>query len=717
MDQDKEERLSRLQMEDLGTARREHISTTDGRKVKKARLEDIEATRLSNQPGTEAQRLAEQNRQQLTEWKNVFQKLGDTDDLENLDELLNGQSHRLQLRAALHGSGSYDSGRSLKSTDDYPKPSEALLSASTRGSRSRGRGGGIAGTRGRGDIRAVTVRLPSGTSNRASTSKPGHHVQQVSGARKASLDPALEINNSDLYRKGRGKQAQNQLPYQFGKNRGSDERSQVSAAVKTRRPITVNLPRLLSPPECFLEEARKLLQRVSETTPATAQNESNLPSAPSTASPRENRTEQPITTQKAPLPNTKAMASHDEPASVTTLTIAPHENPEPQLSAAQVTADRVIRDALSDDAESPIVISKTTRKAQSASESVLNETSEEFLLDLGSTPPTKDSFMRDDNLIMSPSLQELEGLEFMQSLTNTPGSTSSSIVQRPEREELSKSTLFEEKSSATTQANGDGACDKFQRDIEMLCKLMASTSLSDKHRESLEECKAELEAKLQSLHRTPTLTPTHLESSPKSPTEARSALPVSKTRNSPSLLSRLNVTAVPFVPSRPDMSPTPTRTRARSVSFAVHSCHIYGNHLLPGQRENQAAVHPKETHIFGDHVLPGRRQVSESSSTQVKFNIPRKTPALPNLKIPGFGGHEDPILESSHPLGDTQQTLLHTGPVNKMIRKPGAPDDQLQQSVHAPKENKTPVTRSSGQALDGLQASIYAIREENKPIR
>ncbi|BAE59386.1 unnamed protein product [Aspergillus oryzae RIB40] len=524
MDQDKKERLSRLQMEDLGTARREHISTTDSRKVKKARLEDIEATRLSNQPGTEAQRLAEQNRQQLTEWKNVFQKLGDTDDLENLDELLNGQSHRLQLRAALHGSGSYDSGRSLKATDDYPKPSEALLSASTRGSRSRGRGGGIAGTRGRGDIRAVTVRLPSGTSNRASASKPGHHVQQASGARKASLDPALEINNSDPYGKGRGKQAQNQPPYQFGKNRGSDERSQVSTVVKTRRPITVNLPRLLSPPECFLEEARKLLQRVSETAPATTQNESNLPSAPSTASPRENRMEQPITTQKALLSNTKAVASHDEPASVTTLTIAPHENPEPQLSAAQVTADRVIKDNLSENAESTIVISKTTRKDQSASESVL-KTPEESLLDLSSTPPTKDSFMRDDNLIMSPSLQELEGLEFMQSLTNTPGSTSSPIVQRPECEEPLKSTAFEEKSSATTQADEDGACDKFQRDIEMLC------------------------------------------------------------------------------------------------------------------------------------------------------------------------------------------------PVNKMIRKTGAPDDQLQQSVHAPKENKTPVTRSTGQALGGLQASIYAIREENKPIR
>lgn len=330
--------------------------------------------------------------------------------------------------------------------------------------------------------------------------------------------------------------------------------------------------------------------------------------------------EQPITTQKALLSNTKAVASHDEPTSVTTLTIAPHENPEPQLSAAQVTADRVIKDNLSENAESTIVISKTTRKDQSASESVL-KTPEESLLDLSSTPPTKDSFMRDDNLIMSPSLQELEGLEFMQSLTNTPGSTSSPIVQRPECEEPLKSTAFEEKSSATTQADEDGACDKFQRDIEMLCKLMASTSLSDKHRESLEECKAELEAKLQSFHRTPRLTPTHLEPSTKSPTEARSALPVSKSRNSPSLLSRLNGTAAPFIPSRPDMSPTPTRTRARSVSYTVHSCHIFGNHLLPGQRENQAAVQPKETHIFGDHILPGRRQVSGMANSFPSFLI------------------------------------------------------------------------------------------------
>ncbi|KAE8411857.1 hypothetical protein BDV36DRAFT_301435 [Aspergillus pseudocaelatus] len=713
MDSEKAERLSRLQMEDLGSARREHISTTDSRKVKRARLEDIEATRLSNQPGTEAQRLAEQNRQQLTEWKNVFKKIGDTVDVESLDELLNGQSHRLQLRAALHGSGSYDSGRSLKTTDGYPQLSEASLSASTRGSRSRGRGGGIAGTRGRGDVRVVSGRIPSSTSNRASASKPGRRVIQASGARKTSLDPALEINNSDSYGKGYEKQAQNKPPYQFGGNRGNDNRSQMLAVVKTRRPMD-GLPRLLSPPESFLAEARKLLQRVSEATSAAAQNESNLHSTPATVSPCESRTAQPSTTQNPPLPNTKSEASHDEPSLVT---IAPQENRTPQPSTAQVTANQITSDIPNQDSESTNGISTTTSKDQSVSESVLNRISSEVLLDLSSTPLTKDSSVSDNNLIMSPSLQELEGLEFMQRLTNTLGSTSSPIFQRFECEDPSKSTIFDGKSSAINQADEDGPCDKFQRDIEMLCKLMASTSLSDKHRESLEECKAELEAKLQSFQRIPTLILAPLGPSAESTTDGGGALSVSKNRDSPSLLSRLNVTAAPFVPSRPDMPPTPTRARAKSVSFAVHPGHIIGNHLLPGRHEPQAAVQPKETHIFGDHVLPGRRQVSESSSTQIKFSIPRKRTVLPSLKIPGFGGLEDPALDSLHPLGDTQQTLLHAGPANKVARKPGAPEDQLQQSIHAPKENKTPATRSGGQALGGLQASIHAAREESKPIR
>ena len=281
--------------------------------------------------------------------------------------------------------------------------------------------------------------------------------------------------------------------------------------------------------------------------------------------------------------------------------MASQENRMLQLNTAQATDNQITSDMPNQESESTKGISTATSKHQSVSE---------VLLDLNSTPPKKESSVSDNNLIMSPSLQELEGLEFMQSLTNAVESTSSPIFQRLECEDPSKSTIFDGKSSASNQADEDGPCDKFQRDIEMLCKLMASTSLSDKHRESLEECKAELEAKLQSIQRTPTLIPAPLEPSAESYTDGGGALSVTKNRNSPSLLSRLNVTAAPFVPSRPDMPPTPTRTRAKSVSFAVHPGHIIGNHLLPGRREPQVAVQPKETHIFGDHVLPGRRQVS-----------------------------------------------------------------------------------------------------------
>lgn len=53
---------------DLGTARREYISTADNNRYSRVRLEDIEASRMSNIPGSEAQRLAQANKQKLNEW-------------------------------------------------------------------------------------------------------------------------------------------------------------------------------------------------------------------------------------------------------------------------------------------------------------------------------------------------------------------------------------------------------------------------------------------------------------------------------------------------------------------------------------------------------------------------------------------------------------------------------------------------------------------------
>lgn len=53
---------------DLGSARREYISTADNKNYDGIRLEDIEASRLSNIKGSEAQRLAQANKERLNQW-------------------------------------------------------------------------------------------------------------------------------------------------------------------------------------------------------------------------------------------------------------------------------------------------------------------------------------------------------------------------------------------------------------------------------------------------------------------------------------------------------------------------------------------------------------------------------------------------------------------------------------------------------------------------
>ncbi|RAH74569.1 uncharacterized protein BO66DRAFT_425555 [Aspergillus aculeatinus CBS 121060] len=167
MDQNAAERLKRLQMDDLGTARREFISTKDGpRRVLNVGLETIEASRESNQPGTKAQLMAQKNKAQLADWSS------DTGDLENLDSLLDGQTHRLGLAALLHS-----------------RPHDF---APIRGGMSRGRGGGVAGTRGRQGKPSVSKVLGQG-----GVSKSGNHAfkidQKQTRARKPIPNPLTKV--------------------------------------------------------------------------------------------------------------------------------------------------------------------------------------------------------------------------------------------------------------------------------------------------------------------------------------------------------------------------------------------------------------------------------------------------------------------------------------------------------------------------------------------
>ncbi|RJE24139.1 hypothetical protein PHISCL_03513 [Aspergillus sclerotialis] len=150
------ERLQKLQMADLGTARREYISTADNKDYDRIRLEDIEASRLSNIKGSEAQRLAQVNKEHLNKWSNMYKEVGDADDLEELDDLMHGQSHRAELSAKVHSAGGQTYSKTTKKNDNYLKLSHAK---SLRSAQSSGRGGGVIGTRGRASQSNVTRQV------------------------------------------------------------------------------------------------------------------------------------------------------------------------------------------------------------------------------------------------------------------------------------------------------------------------------------------------------------------------------------------------------------------------------------------------------------------------------------------------------------------------------------------------------------------------------
>ncbi|KAJ5324254.1 hypothetical protein N7476_002854 [Penicillium atrosanguineum] len=99
----KHERLMRLQMDDLGTARRERLSTEDDpRNIHRVQHEVLEASRESNIPGTEAFRRASQNRTALAGWANAGKIVATKEtSYEQLADIGGGQSHRAALNARL----------------------------------------------------------------------------------------------------------------------------------------------------------------------------------------------------------------------------------------------------------------------------------------------------------------------------------------------------------------------------------------------------------------------------------------------------------------------------------------------------------------------------------------------------------------------------------------------------------------------------------------
>ncbi|KAK2793546.1 hypothetical protein FQN52_001132 [Onygenales sp. PD_12] len=231
-EEERQQRMHALQLADLGTARREKISTDDlPNKYRHVRVEQLETIRAANIKGTKAQQNAEANKAQLSAWADAYKTIGNDVDLEDLDPLMNGQTHRAQLIEMVRSKGGQDYGYN---PDDPRRSSQGTIPA--RGAKGAGRGGGVAGTRGRGGIMKTALSPKNTPSLLRPLGHIGNHVVESPRGRPRSIDPALLPDGDENSPRSRGKhESGNGFPYGGSKK---DYRGRARATlVKTRRVV------------------------------------------------------------------------------------------------------------------------------------------------------------------------------------------------------------------------------------------------------------------------------------------------------------------------------------------------------------------------------------------------------------------------------------------------------------------------------------------------
>ncbi|CAG8358142.1 unnamed protein product [Penicillium salamii] len=167
---------------DLGSDRRNKCTTVD---AKRARFEAdaIESQRRIHVEGSEAHRRLENDEDLLNKWNHFHESIDDTAQMEQLPDIAAGQSHRASLNAAM---------RALESQAPGNQFHGPVARGGSHTGGHAGRGGGIAGSRGRG------ASLPRDrTTSLGAISKPGHPgPANRSASVSLGLDPALNINNN-----------------------------------------------------------------------------------------------------------------------------------------------------------------------------------------------------------------------------------------------------------------------------------------------------------------------------------------------------------------------------------------------------------------------------------------------------------------------------------------------------------------------------------------
>ncbi|EAW25432.1 uncharacterized protein NFIA_109260 [Aspergillus fischeri NRRL 181] len=423
MDEEAIERLKRLQMEDLGTLRREYISTVDTKKFRNIRLEDIEATRMINVAGSDAARLAQANQARLNAWANAHKDLGDPADQEPLDHLLNGQSHRLGLRAVIEGSGGQSYSKSTKKNDSFPQVAGRApsgRSASTRGSKTTGRGGGVIGTRGR-ETKQTSPNAQTRVTHQGAVAKLGNHVVQSPHARKHQQDPALDINNEPPKKSRDLSGSKSQTVVKGGKYKPSASLKESNRLTLLRRqavdhetPQSINQPEETNAGRAYedsIASFRSDGDSVAVATPVSSNNGQpsrvSIAQAAHTASERDQRFE----------PSRLQSPQQGKPQHVKSTS----ELSDDKAQVGKQNQD----DALVDVSTPPSGSTTIVRSKDLYSANVQAEGRTGILLDFNSTPPRKSLPGAENSLSMSPALQDLEGINFQANVAQ-------SVLSRPE---------------------------------------------------------------------------------------------------------------------------------------------------------------------------------------------------------------------------------------------------------------------------------------------
>ncbi|KAL2833380.1 hypothetical protein BDW59DRAFT_156876 [Aspergillus cavernicola] len=761
------ERLNRLQMADLGTARREHISNPD-RTLQHARLEVIEATRRSNIPGSTEQHIADAHKSRLDGWANLHHEIGDTGE-EQLDTLLNGQSHRLQLNDAVRAGGGRNNGyRELQG------PLARPVSAA----------GGK-------PCHSKSKQHP----NRAvSNPQPGPNLPHT---RKA-LNPAL----NDVWTKD---------PKFQGQTGRYGSSAHTAPLLRTRRPPLNDFARIISTPENFLAVARSLVPTHKTANKASTEKPKSQDPAKALSHPIDRVYLVPRTLQK-PVPSKSPKAGQ-----------RPSQDVSPQRSTSLTPADKVVTPDVDLSSDSMSVDSSEEEKPQAVSTDTRDQVKEEEKQDIEpqessaveedlipvSSPSIVDGILVDLNFVtpqnpeagvgMSPALEELKGLEFTQFLE--PQDSCSPGLANANRKLDFGEASHEQKPNVWNDREliDEELAEEYQREIDMICELLDRTTLSETFISKLTECRNELKFRLQ-LPRTPKrdIGRSQQLSAPPAPTtealvteslvtespatEAPAAQgPVIKVpeivetattpgtpkascrvsnpqTSTPPSQSRLNAAALPFSPnaftqyrslsnatstdSLTIFQPTPSKTPSPSQSGdeeknstppqatvdkpspqptvaaiatgstvalprSPQDTHIFGDHILPGARTRKAGG----THLFGDHLLPGRRAVQpsiarsivSSSAVSVLTSAPKPSPAAFSLP-PQQPKFVNRSSISSNLRPANGSSLTLNVPQSGPVKKALSP-----LPTNAPTPNiAAKDTRKSAPATTSMQESIYA---------